>query len=306
MTHPHLTHPHRTAPRRARLTLALLALMLLAPLWAVAAPVHALARHGAPKYGPDFTHFAYVNPDAPKGGHLRLMAPGTFDTLNPFVMKGEKAAGLEEPFGVRLVYEPLMAGSYDEPFTMYCVLCEGVELSEDRRSVTFTLREGARWHDGRPVTAQDVTFSFETLMKRGSPFFKAYWGDVAGVRADGARRVTFTLDDPDNAELPLIIGQLPVLPAHAYDPDAVMEKPLGSGPYRVAEVRPGRSVVYEKAPDWWGAALPVNRGRYNFERITYDYYRDDHAALPTTCGWRTGRRPGPTGTTPRRWPTGAS
>lgn len=243
----------------------------------MAAPVHALAMHGTPKYGPGFAHFDYVNPDAPKGGALRAHRIGTFDSFNPFVIKGKPAAGLSI-LGAGLVYEPLMIGSYDEPFTMYCLVCESVDLAADRLSVTFALRPGARFSDGRPVTADDVVWSFETLMGSGQPFYRAYWGDVVGVQARG-ETVTFRFKHADNAELPLIIGQLPVLPRHAYVPGNTLEKPIGSGPYRISDFDPGRSVTYEKDPNWWGADLPANRGRYNFSMISYDYYRDPHVAL---------------------------
>jgi microcin C transport system substrate-binding protein len=260
---------------RLAFALALLCATFCAP--ARAEPLHALAMHGAPQYGPDFAHFGYVNPHAPKGGALRLHRIGTFDSLNPFGIKGTPAAGL--PFlGQGLVYEPLMVRSYDEPFTMYCLLCVSVEVAPDRRWVRFAMHPKARFADGKAVTAQDVAWTFETLMSRGSPFYKAYYGDVERVEAAGDH-VTFYTDAPDNAELPLILGQMPVLPAHAYAPDAALADPVGSGPYRVQQYEPGRSISYEKRVDWWGAGLPMNRGRYNFGRITYDYYRDDSAAM---------------------------
>lgn len=240
-----------------------------------AGPSHALAMHGDPKYGQAFTHFDYVNPKAPKGGTLRQHVLGTFDSLNPFVPKGTAAAGL--PFlGEGLVYEPLMAHSYDEPFTMYCLLCSTVEVANGK--VTFVLRKDATFADGKPVTAHDVAWSFETLMERGSPFYNAYYGDVERVEAKG-NVVTFYLKNTQNAELPLILGQMPVLPSHAYDPTHTLALPIGSGPYRITHFEPGRSISYEKRSDWWGAHLPVNTGRYNFQKITYDYYRDDKAAL---------------------------
>jgi microcin C transport system substrate-binding protein len=233
--------------------------------------------HGEPKYGPDFKHFDYVNPEAPKGGDIRLHAIGTFDSLNGFNFKGVSALALGG------LYDTLLTGSSDEAFSEYGLLAESIEVPEDRSWVAFTMRDEARWHDGKPVTVNDVIFSFEILKKKGHPFYRAYYASVAGVEAVGKRKVRFRFSGSENRELPLIIGQMPILPKHYWEGRAfektTLEPPLGSGPYRIGAVEPGRSIVYERVEDYWGAGLPVNRGRNNFNRIRYDYYRDATIAL---------------------------
>ena len=241
-----------------------------------AEPQHAIAMYGEPKYGPDFTHFDYVNPDAPKGGKVTLTAIGSFDTLNPYTIKGVPAAGLG------LTYDSLMTSSADEASVEYGLLAESIEVAPDRTWVEFVLRPEARWHDGKPVTAEDVVFTFKTLSD-AHPFYKAYYSPVDRVEVKGDRRVRFTFKPGDNHELPLILGQLPVLPKHYWEGNnfsqATLEPPLGSGPYKIASVDPGRSITYQRFADYWGRDLPVNRGRYNFDTITYEYYRDATVAL---------------------------
>lgn len=247
-------------------------------------PVHALTMHGVPKYGPDYTHFDYANPDAPKGGTLRLHSLGSFDSLNPFIIKGTPAAGMIF-LGQSFIYDSLMDQSYDEPFSMYCLLCETVELPKDNKWVAFNLRKDAKWHDGTPVTADDVVWSFHTFMEKGSPFFKAYYGDVKEVVAESPTRVKFTFSHGENGELPLIISQMSILPKHywttegrVFDQSSLIP-PLGGGPYKIGKVAPGRSIEYVRVADYWGKDLPINKGRHNFDRITYDYYRDGDVAL---------------------------
>lgn len=247
-------------------------------------PRHAIAMHGDPKYGPDFKHLDYVNPDAPKGGTLRLAAEGTFDSLNPFIVKGVPAGGMTF-LGPSFVYESLMDQSNDEPFSMYGLLAETVELPEDRSWVAFNINPAAKWADGKPVTADDVVWSFNTLMEKGTPFYKAYYSDVASVSATSERRVKFTFKHGDNTELPLVISQLPVLPKHFWTEKGrdisvtSLDAPLGSGPYKVGKVEPGRSIEYVRNENWWSKDLPINKGRYNFDHINYDYYRDGNVAL---------------------------
>lgn len=267
-------------PIRHALAAAALALAVLAagPAAAQDAPVyHALAMHGTPKYGPDFSHFDYADPDAPKGGAMVLSAIGTFDTFNPFVLKGT-------PGPVASVYETLMTNSADEAFTEYGLLAESVQMPDDRSWVAFTLRAEARWHDGKPVTVDDVIFSLETLKRDGRPFYRAYYRDVTGARQTGPRTVRFDLAGGGaNRELPLIIGQLPVLPKHWWEgrdfTGTLLEPPLGSGPYRVDAFEPGRAVTLERVEDYWGRDLAVNRGRHNIGRLRYEYYRDMTVAL---------------------------
>ncbi|MEM7523124.1 MAG: ABC transporter substrate-binding protein, partial [Pseudomonadota bacterium] len=202
-------------------------------------PMHGLAMHGAPALPGDFTHFPYVNPNAPKGGVLRQAAIGTFDSFNPYIIKGS-AAGLPG------LYDTLMVNSADEAFTEYGLLAESVETPEDRSWVAFTLRENARWHDGVPVSVEDVIWTFETLLEKGRPFFRFYYAGVAGVAKIGERTVKFTFSSGENRELPLILGQLPVLPKHWWDGRdfgaTLLEPPLGSGPYRVNRFEAGRFV----------------------------------------------------------------
>lgn len=259
------------------------AALVLAAGTAVAAepavsPTHAIAMHGEPKYGPDFKHFAYVNPDAPKGGEVRLHAIGTFDSLNPFIVKGQPPAGAALPF------ETLLTSSADEAFTEYGLVAESVEMPEDRSWVAFTLRPEARFHDGSPITVDDVVWSLETLKAKGQPFYRLYYGSVRKAEQVGERKVRFTFDgDGENRELPLIVGQMPILPKKYWENRAfdqtTLEPPMGSGPYRVAAFEPGRHIVYERVRDYWGRDLPVNRGLYNFDRVRYDYYRDTTVAL---------------------------
>lgn len=238
---------------------------------------HAIAMHGAPKYGPDFPHMDYVVPDAPKGGTLKQFATGSFDSLHPWIVKGTP------PVGLGLVYDTLMTSSADEAFTEYGLAAESIEVPEDRSWVTFTLRPEARFHDGQPMTADDVLWTFNALRDKGAPFYRFYYANVATVETLGERRIKFTFDGAVNRELPLILGQMPVLPKHYWaDKDfaeATLTPPLSSGPYRIAAWEPGRYVEYERVPDYWGKDLPVNVGRYNFDRIRYDYYRDTTVAL---------------------------
>jgi microcin C transport system substrate-binding protein len=190
----------------------ILALLLLTASAAdTTGPAHGLAMHGDLKYGPGFTHFDYVNPDAPKGGELRLAGVGTFDSFNPFIIKGNPDDGSAR------VYDTLMVGSADEPFSEYGLLAETVETPPDRSWVAFTLRKEARWHDGKPVTVDDVIWSFETLRSKGQPFYRAYYSSVVGVEKTGERTVKFTFKPGENRALPLIVGQLPVLPKHYWE-----------------------------------------------------------------------------------------
>ncbi len=247
-------------------------------------PQHGVAMHGTVKYAPDFKHFEYTNINAPKGGKLTLSAQGTFDSLNPYIVKGTPAAGLSF-LGADMITESLMEQSHDEPFSMYGLIAESIELPEDRSWVAFNIRPQAKWHDGQPITAEDVVWTFNTLIEKGTPFFKAYYGDVDNVTAPTASRVKFTFKHSGNAELPLIISQLPVLPKHYWTDDAhsfgstTLTPPLGSGPYIIDKIDAGRSISYKRAPNWWGKDLPINKGRYNFDVIEYDYYRDGNVAL---------------------------
>ena len=232
---------------------------------------HALAMHGQPKYGPDFTHFDYVNPQAPRGGMLRLANDGTFDSFNPFIPKGNPAIG-------PTYFESLLESSADEPFTMYGLIAESITVPEDRSWVIFTLRPQARWHDGKSITVDDVIWSFNTLKTKGRPFYRFYYGSVSKAEQVGERQVKFTFSEAGNRELPLIIGQMTILPKHYWDTRdferTTLELPLTSGPYRIADFEPGRFWVMQRVQDYWGAALPVSRGQHNFDTIRTEYFRD--------------------------------
>ncbi|NYZ15270.1 ABC transporter substrate-binding protein [Azospirillum sp. RWY-5-1] len=234
--------------------------------------MHAISQHGTPKYGPGFTHFDYANPDAPKGGEIRLSAFGSFDSLNPFILRGQVAVG------AGLVFETLTTGSGDEVTTEYGELAETITLAPDRSWVEYALRPQARFHDGRPVTAEDVIWSFETLKEKGHPHYRTYYADVVKAEKTGDRKVRFTFRDTGNSELPVIMGQLPVLPRHVFETRdfaaTTLDPIVGSGPYRIESVQPGRGITYRRVEDWWAKDLPLNKGRYNFDRIRYDYYRD--------------------------------
>jgi len=258
---------------------------------------HGLSLFGEPKYPADFKHFEYVNPAAPQGGLLRQIAFGTFDNFNLVVagVKGSLASGLE------LINESLTAPALDEVSTEYGLLAEAVSYPEDRSSVIYRLRANARWHDGKPVTPEDVIFSLETF-KENSPQLGAYYRHVTKAEKTGDLDVTFTFDAPGNRELPQIIGQLTVLPKHWWEgtdqngnqrnvAQTTLEPPLASGPYRVKDYAPGRTIVYEKNPDYCGKNLNVAIGSNNFDQIRYEYFRDSTVALEAFKGdqvdWRT-------------------
>lgn len=239
---------------------------------------NAIAMHGAPRLAPDFTHFPYVNPDAPKGGRLRLGLLGSFDSLNPMIIKGEKVFGMRE-----WVIEPLMTRSQDEPFTLYPLLAESVDLPADRTSITFHLNPKATFSDGKPVTADDVIFSLQVLREKGIPtIFGTYYKQVKSVERLSERSVRMSLTG-DNRELPLNLGLMPVLPKHVFNRETFDQSTLtplvGSGPYVVGNVDPGRSISYRRNPSYWARDLPFAKGRFNFDEIRYDYYRDGSILL---------------------------
>jgi microcin C transport system substrate-binding protein len=261
--------------RCARIAAFVLAALAASP--STAEPQHAIAMHGAPKYGPQFAHFDYANPKAPKGGTLVLGEIGSFDSLNPFIIKGTVATGSD------LVFERLLARSRDEPFTLYGQIAETMEVAKDRSWVIFRLRPQARFHDGAPITADDVIFSIKTLRKSGRPNHRLFYKKVAQIEKLGRLEVKLTFELGDNWELPLIMGLMPIL-SKAYYQGVLFDKttlvpPLGSGPYKIANVDQGRSITYQRIPDYWGRDLGVNRGRYNFDTVRYDYFRDSVVAL---------------------------
>lgn len=259
-------------PRLMGLVVAIGALVIAGQAAAMGTngPAHAIAMHGTPKYPADFANFDYVNPDAPKGGSQVAEGGQTFDSLNMFILGGT-------PAGIGRIYDTLTVTSADEAFTQYCLLCETLEVPDDRSWVEFTMRDDARWNDGVPVTVDDVIFSFNILREQGHPFYRSYWGDVIEAVRTGENKVRFT-GNGGNPELPLIVGQLTVLPKHYWEgrdfSKTTLEPPLGSGPYRITDVKPGRSITFERVKDYWGADHPVNIGQDNIDVIRVEYFRD--------------------------------
>lgn len=265
-------------PVRARLTLLGAALLFGLSGCAQATPKHAITLYDeAPKYPASFTHFDFVNPQAPKGGTLRLRGLGTFDSLNPFIPKGNSV----ERIG--LIYDTLTYHSPDEPFTEYGLIAEKIEKADDNSFVRYYLNPKARFNDGHPLTAEDVKFTFETLMEHGDPMYRHYYGDVREVVIENPHQVRFDFKHTHNRELPMILGQISILPKHWWAArdfsKTSLEPPLGSGPYRISQISPGSSVTYERVEDWWGKDLPVSVGQYNFDRINVEYYRDMAVSL---------------------------
>jgi microcin C transport system substrate-binding protein len=238
---------------------------------------HALSLLGEPALPRDFPHWPWVNPDAPKGGEIVLTALGSYDSLNSFILRGTAAVGLGN------IYDTLLKESADEGSTEYAHLAAEIELPADRMWVAFTLHEQARWHDGRPITSEDVVWTFNTLRTSGRPTYRGYWADVRECVAEGPRRVVFRFTSAENRELPLILGQLAVLPKHFWEgrdfSRPLLETPLGSGPYRIERFETGRGIIYQRVENYWGRDLPTMRGTNNWDRIRYEYYRDTTVAF---------------------------
>lgn len=238
---------------------------------------HAIAMHGEPKYPEGFERFDYTSASATKGGTIKLHSHGTFDTLNAFVAKGNQAARLG------LLYDTLTVSSADEPFTHYGLIAKTIEYPEDRSWAVFHLNENAKFHDGEPVTADDVVFSFNLLIDKGNPFYGFYYADIVNVSALDKHRVKFDFKPGASKETLLITGQLVVLPKHFWQDkdfsEATLRMPLGSGPYRIKSVEPGRQIIYQRVEDYWATNHPTRKGIYNFDEISVDYYRDGVVAL---------------------------
>ena len=279
-------------PHPMRLLLSLiLGLVMSSPAFATLSESHGYAQFGLLKYPANFTHFDWVNPGAPKGGTLRVMAYGTFDTLNPYSFKGSSPSSAPNflQYGVSEFNEPLMVGtgaydpSGDEPASSYGLIAKSVEYNEDRSWVVFNLREEARFHDGKPITAYDVAFSYRTLVRDGHPQYRTNLQEVKRVDILNRHRIRFVFKRAGNPLLILRLGELPVLPQHYWQgrdfTATTYTPPLGSGPYRITQVVPGKRLVFEKVEDWWGKSLPVNRGKYNFQRAEVEFYRDSDVAF---------------------------
>lgn len=259
--------------------------------------VHALTLADAPKYGPDFKHLDYVNPDAPKGGTVNYSAIGTFDSFNPYIVKGT-------PVGAPGLIETLTTRTEDDDLTGYGLIAESMEVAPDKSWIIFNLHPEARWHDGKPITADDVVFSFDAL-KDNSPLYHNYYANVVKGEALDEHRVKFTFESGGNRELPVIMGELPVLPKHWWEgrkfDEVLLEPPLGSGPYKVGKYDLGRSFTMERVPDYWGKDLPINIGTDNFDRLTYTYFRDPEIALEAFKAGRIDIRPNENSA--KRWAT---
>ena len=236
---------------------------------------HAIAMHGEPKYNEDFVSVDYISNSALKGGNIVRSSIGNYDTFNPFTLKGTSASG------IGLLYESLTVGSSDEAFTEYGLLAKHIEWPDDRSWVEFTIRDHAKWHDGEKIKSDDVVWTFDTLMEKGHPFYKYYYGDVSEVIKVTDNKVRFIFSTSTNKELPLIVGQLPVLPKHYWEDknfeETTLDIPVGSGPYKIKSFDAGRSITYELNQDYWGFknnAVPIKVGKDNFGTIRYDYYKD--------------------------------
>ncbi|MBX4901822.1 ABC transporter substrate-binding protein [Rhizobium bangladeshense] len=246
-----------------------------------AEPLHGIAMHGEPALPPDYKHFPYVNPDVKKGGKITYGVVGTFDSLNPFILKSMRttARGMWDPEYGNLVYDSLMLRSRDEPFTLYGLLAETVEWDEDRSFIQFNLNPKAKWSDGQPVTPEDVMFTFDLLRDKGLPRYANHLKTVAKIEKVGEHSVRLNFNNQANRETPLILGLFPVLPKHAIDPetfDRTSLTPLvGSGPYKVKTVKPGESITYERDPNYWGKDIPAKVGMDNYDQITVQYFLQD-------------------------------
>ncbi|MBY0428669.1 MAG: extracellular solute-binding protein [Alphaproteobacteria bacterium] len=263
-------------------------------------PMNAISMHGTPKEAADFKNFNYVNPDAPKGGTMRLNIVGTFDSLNPYIVKGRPAEGLT------YIYETLLARTQDEPFTLYPLIAQKLDVKADRSGIRFHINPKARWQDGEALTADDVYFSWMTLRDKGKPTHRSYYKKVLSAEVNDAHTITFLLKKNDDGsidrEMPLILGLMPILPKHVYAnkpfDETTLVPPVASGPYKLTNVQAGRSTTFERDKNYWGADLPARRGTCNFDTIRFDYYRDENVAQEAfTAHALDARRE----TDPKRW-----
>ena len=246
-----------------------------------AEPAHGIAMHGEPKYAADFAHLDYVNPDAPKGGKIAYAGQGSFDSLNPFLLKGVAPRGLwDDSYGLN-VYEPLLARSSDEAFSLYGMIAEWVDMPDDRSSITFKIRDEARFSDGHPIDVEDVKFTIELLREHGRPSYQSHIKRIKAIEEPGDNQIRFVFADGANRELPLLISMFPVLPSHAIDPEQFaksgMYQFIGSGPYLIDKIDAGSKVVLKRNPDYWAKDLPIKIGQDNFDEVRVDYFRDNTA-----------------------------
>ncbi|MFP6779192.1 MAG: extracellular solute-binding protein [Alphaproteobacteria bacterium] len=238
---------------------------------------HAISVFNEIKYKNNFKNFDYVNPNAPKKGSIKLAERGTFDSLNQFILKGLPAIGLDN------IYESLLVTSLDEPLTAYGLIAKGMKVSEDNTSITFFLNQNAVWHDNNPITSYDIEWTFNIILKEGHPSYKSYYSDIKSIEIIDKYTIKFNFKNDNNKELPIIIGQMKILPKHFWEDknfdSSVLDIPLGSGPYKIKEVHLGKNITYERIKDHWAQKLPVNIGHNNFNEIHYDYYRDSNVMI---------------------------
>ena len=260
-------------------------------------PRHAIAMHGGPALGPDFKHFPYVNPDAPRGGRLTLGQLGTYDSLNPFIVRGVAPGGLRG-----LVYESLMARSRDEPFTLYGLIARSIDVAPDRSWITFHIDPDATFSDGKQITADDVLFSHDLMRRKGRPYLRSHYNKVGQAERIGPKTVKFHFKNPGDREIPLIMGLMPILPKHAINPETfdktTLQPPIGSGPYVVAKIDPGHALLFRRNPAYWAANRPVRRGMHNFSEVRLLYYRDASAVFEA---FKTGAVDVRSESNPARW-----
>ncbi|MEP3266090.1 MAG: extracellular solute-binding protein [Hyphomicrobiales bacterium] len=243
-------------------------------------PTHGISMHGLPEHGNNFEHLPYADPDVIKGGTITYGIRGSFDSVNPFILRGQKVAGLRDTFFGNNVYESLMLRSRDEPFTMYGLLAESVYMPEDRSFIEFTMNPKARFSDGNPVTVDDVIFSADLLAQKGRPNYQGYYASIEDIKKTGERKLRITFKKGTDRELPLLISLLPILPKHAIDPETFDQTTLtplmGSGPYILSDVDQGSSITLTRDPNYWAKDLPVKRGFDNFDEIRFTYYRESN------------------------------
>ena len=257
--------------------------LALSALPALSEPKHGIAMQGEPALPPDYQHFDYVNPDAPKGGNITYCVVGSFDNLNPFILKSLRttARGMIDTVYGNLVFEPLMQRNYDEPFSLYGLLADSADMDPERKSIEFHLNPNAKWSDGQPVTPEDVLFTYDVFTDKGRPPYSDRMSMIAKLEKTGEHSVKFTFNDKANREIPLIVALTPIVPKHAFDKDTFDKttlKPLiGSGPYTVDKVQPGQRIVFKRNPDYWGKDIPSKRGFDNFDRITIEYFLNANA-----------------------------
>ncbi|OJU50413.1 MAG: ABC transporter substrate-binding protein [Mesorhizobium sp. 61-13] len=271
--------------RRTTAWLAAAAFIALAPQTVLAAPKHGIAMQGEPALPADFTHFPYANPDAPKGGEITYCVVGTFDNLNPFIIKSLRttARGVIDTIYGNFVFEPLMQRNADEPFGLYGLLADTADMDDERKSIEFHLDPNAKWSDGQPVTPEDVLFTYEAYTTKGRPPYSDRMKKVAKLEKTGERSVRFTFNDRADREFPLIIAMTPILPAHAFKLDTfdqtTLKPVIGSGPYVIDQVVPGQRIVFKRNPAYWGKDVPAKRGFDNYDKVTIEYFMNSNAQL---------------------------